>query len=135
MYQNRTLHIFSYLTIDTWSGSFLCTPPDEKGLDKYGFRAYFQTITKFKPWQIRSSVKVVLHFDAIDERVIVCKIKAMQSDSYIEYLNLIDQNPAGEEPIPEELTDPEPTPQTFLAKLIEILQKVITFIRSMFPKI
>lgn len=59
----------------------------------------------------------------------------MQSDSYIEYLNLIDQNPAGEEPNAEEPTDPDPTPQTFLVKLIEILQKVITFIRSLFPKI
>lgn len=59
----------------------------------------------------------------------------MESDSYMEYLNLIDQNPAGEEPIPEEPAEPKPMPQTFLARLIEILQKVITFIRSLFPKI
>ena len=60
----------------------------------------------------------------------------MQSNSYMEYLNLIDQNPdADEEPIIEEPTEPDTAPQTFLVKLIEILQKVITFIRSLFPKI
>ena len=61
----------------------------------------------------------------------------MQSDSYMEYLNLIDQNPAGEEPVPEEPTEPAPAPvaKTMIEIIIEVVKTIITFIRGLFPKI
>lgn len=57
----------------------------------------------------------------------------LETDSYIEYLNLIDQNPT----VDEEITDEPitPTAKTLIERIIEIVKTVITFIRSLFPKI
>lgn len=60
----------------------------------------------------------------------------MQSDSYMEYLNLIDQNPTvdeiTEEPIIESL---EPAAKTLIERIIEIVKTVIIFVCNLFPKI
>lgn len=60
----------------------------------------------------------------------------IQSDSYIDYLELIDQNPNDdvitENPIDEST---KPTAKTLIENIIEIVIKEITFICNIFPKI
>ncbi len=59
-----------------------------------------------------------------------------ETDAFAEYLNLIDQSPDTEELIENPVEEPAiSSPQTFLAKLLGILQKVIFFIYSVFSKI
>ncbi|MBQ7548872.1 MAG: hypothetical protein IJT03_04110 [Clostridia bacterium] len=57
----------------------------------------------------------------------------LETDSYIEYIKLIDQSPAADEEVTEE---PAATvAKTLLERIIEIVITVITFIRNLFPKI
>ena len=62
----------------------------------------------------------------------------MQSDSYMEYLELIDQNPFADEtaetPV-EEPAQPEAKSQTILDKIIAFVKIIIDFIRSFAVKI
>lgn len=57
----------------------------------------------------------------------------MQSDSFQEYLNLIDQNPNADEttetPV-EEPAEPASKPQTIIEKIVEFVKYIITVIRS-----
>ncbi|MBQ7596819.1 MAG: leucine-rich repeat protein [Clostridia bacterium] len=57
----------------------------------------------------------------------------METDAYAEYLDLIDQNPTADETpeTPDEPDAPAQTPVSFLAKIIEIINTVVDFIRSL----
>ena len=58
----------------------------------------------------------------------------LETESYIEYLNLIDQNPAAEEEIIEEPVVDQPTEKSFLQKVVDLIKMVITFIYSLIVK-
>ena len=59
----------------------------------------------------------------------------MQSDYYMEYLNLIDQNPDAQETPAEEPTQPEEKPMTFFEKLVQVIVKIIEFVQDCFKKV
>ena len=54
----------------------------------------------------------------------------METQSYQEYLNLIDQNPDADETSIEEPSEPEAKPQTIIDKIIEMVKYIISIIRS-----
>lgn len=58
----------------------------------------------------------------------------LETDSYIEYLNLIDQNPAANEEINEDPINDESSEITFLQKLVDFFKIIINFIRSFIVK-
>ena len=60
----------------------------------------------------------------------------LQSDSYMEYLNLIDQNPNVKETTENPIDEPtEPAAKTLIERIIEIVKTFIIFVRNLFPKI
>ena len=52
----------------------------------------------------------------------------METDAYEEYLDLIDQNPNAEE------AAEEPAQPSFIQRVIEIIKRIITFIKSIIIK-
>ena len=67
------------------------------------------------------------------------KADFMESDAYIEYINLIDQNmPEEETPAeePEAPEEPSVSPiMTFIQKLVEFVKAIIRFVQSYFVKV
>ena len=60
----------------------------------------------------------------------------METDSYTEYLNLIDQNPMVDDTTEEPINEPtESAAKTLIERVVEIVKIVITFIRNLFSKI